>query len=147
MDIEIRALTPADRAHWEPLWRGYLAFYKTSVPDETTALSFARLTGKNAAMRGWLAFQGEAAVGMVNAIDHPSTWTGGDYCYLQDLFVQPGLRGGGVGRRLIETVVESARGRGCSRVYWLTHETNLDAMQLYDRVADRSGFIQYRKML
>ena len=35
----------------------------------------------------------------------------------------------------------------CSRVHWLTHETNTDAMLLYDRIADRSGFIQYRKIL
>jgi quinol monooxygenase YgiN len=48
---------------------------------------------------------------------------------------------------LIEHVYKTAAENGCSRVYWLTHETNTDAMVLYDRVADKSGFIQYRKML
>jgi GNAT superfamily N-acetyltransferase len=91
--------------------------------------------------------QNGQAVGMVHHIMHPSCWTEGDYCYLQDLFVSPGVRGGGVGRQLIAAVAETARSRHCSRVYWLTHETNLDAMKLYEKVAERSGFVQYRKML
>ena len=32
-------------------------------------------------------------------------------------------------------------------MYWQTHETNHTAMQLYDKVAERSGFVVYRKML
>lgn len=147
MTIEIRPLTGIDFAAWNPLWQGYLSFYKATVSDEVTANSFARLTGDHPAMGGLLAWQGGKAVGMVNWIMHPSTWTSGDYCYLQDLFVSPDLRGGGVGRQLIEAVYAVARARGCARVYWLTHETNGDAMQLYDKVAARSGFLQYRKML
>jgi GNAT superfamily N-acetyltransferase len=82
----------------------------------------------------------------VHWIIHRSCWTIADYCYLQDLFVAPGRRGGGIGRKLIETVYDKARGLACSRVYWLTHETNADAMRLYDGIADRSGFVQYRKV-
>jgi GNAT superfamily N-acetyltransferase len=66
---------------------------------------------------------------------------------LQDLFVSPGARGAGVGRRLIEYVYELARGAGCARVHWLTHESNTDAMLLYDRIAERSGFVQYRRAI
>ena len=40
-----------------------------------------------------------------------------------------------------------AQAAGCARVHWLTHETNTDAMLLYDRVAVRSGFVQYRQIL
>jgi hypothetical protein len=48
---------------------------------------------------------------------------------------------------LIEAVVARARAAGASRVYWLTHETNATARSLYDQLADRSGFIQYRRIL
>jgi len=82
----------------------------------------------------------------VHYLSHRSTWTAGNYCYLQDLFVDQGLRGKGIGRALIEHVYDRAREMGCSRVWWLTHETNTDAMKLYDKVADRSGFVQYRKL-
>ena len=87
------------------------------------------------------------SVGLVHTIMHRSCWTVGNYCYLQDLFVDPSLRGRGVGRQLIEHVYAQAQAAGCSRVWWLTHETNRDAMYLYDQVAERSGFVQYRKLL
>ena len=56
------------------------------------------------------------------------------------------LRGDGIGRLLIEHVYAQARAAGASRVHWLTQESNSNARQLYDRIADRSGFIQYRKL-
>jgi len=62
-------------------------------------------------------------------------------------FVEPEGRGLGLGRRLIEHVYAQAKARGCARVHWLTHETNTDAMKLYDRIADKPGFVQYRKAL
>ena len=83
---------------------------------------------------------------MVHWIHHRSCWTAGDNCYLQDLFVAPTARGHGAGRGLIEHVYAQARAAGCARVYWLTHETNADARVLYDRLAERPGFIQYRKL-
>jgi GNAT superfamily N-acetyltransferase len=144
----ITTLSPADFADWEPLWQGYLRFYESSVADDVTHTSFSRLTDPAEAMGGFLARDvAGAAVGMVHWIRHRSTWTQGDYCYLQDLFATPETRGTGVGRALIEAVYAHARALGCSRVYWLTHETNTHAMQLYDRIADKSGFLQYRKIL
>ena len=86
------------------------------------------------------------ALGLVHTVRHRSCWTIGDYCYLQDLFVAPDARGLGLGRALIEHVYREAAASGCSRVHWLTHETNQDAMLLYDRIGDRSGFVQYRKL-
>ena len=61
--------------------------------------------------------------------------------------MDPSLRGGGVGRRLITAVESEARAAGASRLYWMTHETNETAQRLYNKVADRPGFVQYRKKL
>jgi GNAT superfamily N-acetyltransferase len=85
-------------------------------------------------------------VGIVHYLFHRSCWTVGNYCYLQDLFVAEGMRDRGLGRALIEAVETRARAEGASRVYWLTHETNTSAQALYDKLAERSGFIQYRKL-
>jgi GNAT superfamily N-acetyltransferase len=143
----VRPLVAADRAGWEPLWQGYLEFYKAQLAPEVTDLTFARLTGDREPMGGFVAVdEAGKLVGIVHWITHRSCWTVGDYCYLQDLFVDGTLRGGGVGRKLIEAVYAKARSLGCSRVHWLTHETNTHAMLLYDRVGDRSGFVQYRKV-
>ena len=144
----IRKLSPDDFSAWLPLWRGYLEFYGSEVSDEVTRHTFDRLVGAGEGMGAFVA-EDEAGglIGLVHWLRHPSTWTREDYCYLQDLFVSPAGRGQGVGRALIEVVYGRAAELKCNRVYWLTHETNETAMQLYDRVAERSGFVQYRKVL
>jgi GNAT superfamily N-acetyltransferase len=142
----IRPLAAADRRSWEPLWQGYLESYAANVAPGVSDVTFARLTGGREPMGGFLATDDDVAVGIAHWIIHRSCWTIGDYCYLQDLFVAPGRRGDGIGRKLIETVYDKARALGCSRVHWLTQETNTGAMRLYDDIADRSGFVQYRKI-
>ncbi len=142
--IQIRPVSDQQHAVWLPLWRGYQAFYKTDIAPEVSAITWTRLLDPAEPMGAALAWDGEAAVGLVHHIRHRSCWTIGDYVYLQDLFVHPDARGTGVGRKLIEYVYEFARAAGCPRVHWLTHESNADAMLLYDRIAERSGFVQYR---
>lgn len=145
--LSIRPLRDGDFDAWLPLWRGYQDFYRVELDEAAVQGAWRRFLLPEHAMRGWLAWDGERAVGLVHIVLHPSSWTLGDYCYLQDLFVAQDCRGLGAGRRLIESVCEWARQRQCSRVYWHTHETNATARRLYDQVAENAGFIQYRKLL
>ncbi len=142
----IRPLRADERADWQPLWKGYLDFYKTSVPPETYDVTWSRLQDPGERMFVLGATVGGKLVGIVHYLYHRSCWTVADYCYLQDLFVAPEARKLGLGRALIEAVYERARADGASRVHWLTHETNATARALYDTLADRPGFIQYRKL-
>lgn len=146
MTSEIRSISNADHSVWLPLWQAYQQFYKTQINTETSALTWQRLLDPAEPMHAAIAWHNGEAVGMVHWIFHRSCWTTGDYCYLQDLFVDQHLRGAGIGRQLIEHVYAQAHAAGASRVHWLTHESNTDAMQLYDRIAERSGFLQYRKL-
>jgi GNAT superfamily N-acetyltransferase len=143
----VRMAAAADYDVWLPLWRGYQQFYKTDIPEATTRVTWARLLDPAEPMHCALAEVEGRVVGLVHYIEHRSCWTTGNYMYLQDLFVDPARRAKGVGRRLIAHVKTEAAARGCSRVWWLTHETNTDAMVLYDQVADKSGFVQYRIVL
>jgi GNAT superfamily N-acetyltransferase len=145
--IEIRAVGKDERPSWEPLWKGYLTFYKATLSPEQDDLTWARLHDPAEPMHILGAYVDDALHGIVHYLFHRSTWTIGSYCYLQDLFVAEGGRNHGLGRALIEAVYAEALQKGASRVYWLTHETNDVARTLYDKIADRSGFIQYRKML
>lgn len=144
--IVIRPLRPDERADWEPLWKGYLDFYKATLPKEVYDATWARLHDPTEPM--WLlgATVDGKLLGIVHYLFHRSCWTTGDYCYLQDLFVSEDARNLGLGRALIEAVEKAARAVGASRVHWLTHETNAVARALYDKLADRPGFIQYRKL-
>lgn len=145
--IIVRDVTAADHDAWLPLWQGYQAFYKATIAAEITALTWQRFLDPAEPMRAYVAELGGQIVGIVHTIDHRSCWTAGDYCYLQDLYTAEQVRGRGVGSALIAHVRAAAQGRGCSRVHWLTHESNAQARQLYDQLADRSGFIQYRQLL
>jgi GNAT superfamily N-acetyltransferase len=143
--ISIGRLTPADRAVWEELFRGYIDFYQRSEPDSMYD-------------RAWQEFQADSRlhalgarldrrlVGITHFFIHPST-SGPDVCYLQDLFTAPDARGQGVARALIAAVSDWAAQRGCGRVYWHTHSSNATARRLYDQVAENRGFIQYVIML
>ena len=140
----IAPLTPADHAEWLALWNGYLTFYEEELDDATTAATFDRLVRPESGVHGAIARDGDGtAVGIVHWLTHPSTWATTDYTYLEDLFVAPGVRGGGVGRALIAHVRAWAEQHGSAKVYWLTAESNTTARVLYDRVASRSGMIHY----
>jgi GNAT superfamily N-acetyltransferase len=143
--LTIRPLTAADRDAWLPLWQGYQDFYKTAIAPEVTAVTWARLLDPAEPMHALVAEADGRLVGITHYLFHRSTWTAGDYCYLQDLFVSEATRGLGAGRALIEAVTAAAEAAGASRVYWLTAEDNHTARALYDRVARPSGFIQYRR--
>jgi GNAT superfamily N-acetyltransferase len=145
-EIVIRPLRSDERPQWEPLWKGYLDFYRTTLPGEVYDATWARLHDPREPMFALGAYGDGRLLGIVHYLFHRSCWSIGDYCYLQDLFVAEDARGLGLGQALIEAVEKAARAAGASRVHWLTHETNSVARGLYDKLADRPGFIQYRKI-
>ena len=147
LDIITRRVGLDERAAWEPLWKEYQTFYEVALSDEITTTTWSRLQDPAEPMSVLGAYLGGKLVGIVHSLYHRSCWTIGNYCYLQDLFVAEEARGHGIGRALIEAVASEARAAGASRVYWLTQEGNTTARALYDRVAKRSGFIQYCKVL
>lgn len=139
----IAAIAHADRPDWLPLWHDYLVFYESSLPTAVTDDVFARLVD-DVALHGAIARDDTgAAVGIVHWLFHSSTWTTTAYCYLEDLFVAPGARTGGVGRALIAHVRERASAAGAAKVYWLTQQRNATARALYDSVAVDTGFVHY----
>ena len=146
-EVVVRPVSHDERAAWEPLWAGYLKFYKADLPPENADITWIRLHDANEPMHVLGAYVDGELSGIVHYLFHRSTWTPDDYCYLQDLFVAEEARGLGLGRALIEAVYEKAREAGSTRVYWLTHETNAQARTLYDKIADNPGFVQYRKTL
>lgn len=145
--IDVRAARLDEYDTWYPLWRGYQDFYKVDIAESVSRVTWQRFFDAHEPMHCDFAEVDGVVRGLVHSIDHRSCWMTDYSCYLQDLFVDPACRSQGLGRRLIEHVYAQAKVRGCARVHWLTHETNRDAMKLYDRIADKPGFVQYRKAL
>jgi GNAT superfamily N-acetyltransferase len=150
-ELTVRPIRPDDQAAWRPLWDGYNAFYgregPTALDVEITRATWARFFDPAEPVHAFVAEQDGRILGIVHYLFHRSTTALNDICYLQDLFTAAEARGQGVGRALIEAVYAAAAEAGASRVYWQTHETNATAMRLYDQVADKSGFLVYRKAL
>ncbi len=142
MSVEITRFEPGDRLRWTELWRAYLDFYQTVLPDAVYDHTWSRILA-GTELRGLAARSGGGIVGITHFMFHPHGWTLAKTCYLQDLFVDPAVRGAGVGRALIEAVAEVARAGGADRMYWLTNASNTDARGLYDKIAVNKGFIKY----
>jgi GNAT superfamily N-acetyltransferase len=146
----VRPVAPTDLARWLPLWEGYNRFYgRDALAAEITRTTWTRFFDAYEPVHALVA---EAAgegrlLGLAHYLLHRSTIQIAPTCYMQDLFTEEAARGKGVGRALIEAVYERARAAGCPRVYWQTHESNANAMKLYDKVAERSGFIVFRQQL
>ncbi|QXH46767.1 GNAT family N-acetyltransferase [Pseudomonas xanthosomatis] len=146
-NITLRPVNAEDHAAWLALWQAYLRFYQTELAEAVSLSTWQRLLDPNEPTHSTLAWVDGKAVGMVNFIYHRSNWSIENSCYLQDLYVNSEVRGLGIGRQLIEHVYATAKTDGCIKVHWLTHETNATAISLYEQVAERPGFIQFRKGL
>lgn len=148
--IVIRPVIRKDFPEWKILWDGYNAFYgragETALPSEITQTTWFRFFEIYEPMHALVAESSGKLLGLVHFLYHRSTTQLGPNCYLQDLFTVEEARGKGVGRALINAVYERAKEAGVRRVYWQTHETNTTAMKLYDKIAEKSGFVVYRKL-
>jgi len=144
-EIVVTPLRAGDRRRWAELWRGYLDFYETSLADSIYEHTWQRLMA-GGPIFGFAARLGGTDAplgGITHYLFHEHAWSPSPVCYLQDLFVDPSLRGTGMGRALIERVAKAARERDCLRLYWTTKEGNATARLLYDRLAKFNGFIRY----
>src|SRR4051794_38284591 len=137
--LTIRFISSADFAQWLPLWDGYNSFYgrsgPTALPQEITEKTWGRFLDTHEPMYALVAEENKRLIALAHFLFHRSTTLMNPICYLQDLFTLKEVRGQGVGRALIEAVCEQAKIKGSKRVYWQTHESNVDAMKLYDQLA------------
>jgi ribosomal protein S18 acetylase RimI-like enzyme len=148
-DALIRPVVRADREKWQVLWDGYNEFYgrtgAQALESGVSDMTWARFFDSYEPVHALVAERGENLLGLAHFIFHRSTITIEPFCYMQDLFTAKEERGKGVASALIEGVYNRAQQAGAPRVYWQTHESNETAIKLYDKTAEKSGFIVYRR--
>lgn len=144
MTVTIRRIEARDEKRWGELWQGYCRFYETDLSEAVTRHTWARILDAASPVRAIVAEREDGAViGMANYVIHENTWTLTPVCYLEDLFVDPGERAAGVGKRLIDWLLDEVKTQGWSRLYWATRENNYRARGLYDKYTPHSGFLRY----
>jgi GNAT superfamily N-acetyltransferase len=144
MELQLKIASPEIEQDWRRLWEAYLAFYKTSKPEEVYAASWTRILDADAPMHSILAYADDQAVGLTNFLYHTSFWDVEDRCYLNDLYVNPDARGLGAGEALIQATVDHAKSNDVNIVYWTTARDNTVARGLYDKVSTLTPFIKYQ---
>lgn len=144
VELQIRQPTESEFSSWVPLWNSYLEFYQTELPPEFAQSMWERIRNPESGVRCHVASANDKLIGLVHFLAHENTWSSHPVCYLQDLYVDPSHRGGGVGAKLIDSVVEQAKSEAWEGVYWLTAEDNHSARGLYDRLTGgTTGFVHY----
>lgn len=141
--MAIRAATREDESRWRELWAGYNAFYEEDVPEAVTQSTWRRILNPAVPVLGRVAELDGRVVGFSNSVLHESTWEAAPICYLEDLFVDPAVRGHGVGRLLLQDLVVLARQNGWPKLYWHTRGNNVTARRLYDSFNPADDFVRY----
>lgn len=132
-----------DEPVWRDLWGQYVRFYESVVPEAVTAHTWSRILGQEEGFIGRVAERDSRVIGFSVSIVHGRSWTREPACYLEDLFVDPAVRGSGAGRALIQDLLAMGRERGWARVYWHTRQSNAVARRLYDRFVPADDFVRY----
>jgi GNAT superfamily N-acetyltransferase len=143
----IRHVTAADEKRWRELFQGYAKFYRATISEDITSLTWSKFFDPTSNMACLVAERDDQVIGLCHYHFHQSTWSDRPYCYLEDLYVDPEARGTGAARELILGCEVEAKKRDAVRLYWHTQEYNAAARSLYDSIMPRSSFIVYRKAL
>lgn len=142
--MTIRKIEERDEGRWRELWDGYCRFYERDLSEAVTRHTWTRIMDAGSPVHAIVAERERAGViGMAHYVIHENTWMLTPVCYLEDLFVDPSQRAGGVGRQLIDWLVAEMKTQSWSRLYWHTRENNYRARGLYDKFTPHSGFVRY----
>ena len=143
-NFTIRSIEARDEAAWRRHWAGYCKFYQVALPAATTDHTWQRIIDANSPVHAIVAEdRAHGVIGICNYILHENTWEIKPVCYLEDLFVDPALRAGGIGEALINWLKDEMARCGWSRIYWNTKENNYRARGLYDKFTPRDPFVRY----
>jgi GNAT superfamily N-acetyltransferase len=144
--FQIRDPAAQDEMVWRGLWSQYNAYYETTIPEAVTARTWQRILDPASAIFGRFVLVNKEVIGFSVSLLHESTWTVAPVCYLEDLFVAPAFRGRGFGRALLQDLVDRAKSKGWSRLYWHTRVNN-PARRFYDEFAEADDFVRYRRTM
>jgi GNAT superfamily N-acetyltransferase len=133
-----------DEPAWRRLWAGYNEFYKATIAESVTSTTWRRILDPASPVFARFAERDGMVVGFSLSVLHQGTWTVNPICYLEDLFVDPTARGIGIGRDLIQDLIDLGKAKDWSHLYWHTQVDNAAGRRLYDQFAAADDFVRYR---
>ena len=143
--VTVRAAIADDREAFLAMWRDFVALAPGEPGNHTMGeLNWQRIMNPLHALRCIVAVEtGNAPSGFTLFIALPFTWSTGDACYLQDIYVAPESRGKGVAQAMIAELRRIGLEAGWFKIFWMTQADNYPAQRLYDKVAKRMDYLRY----
>ena len=143
MSFYIRSLTSDDYEQWRVLYQGYADFYHFALTKVGVQTTWSWLIDARHVFSGLLAEQQGQLAGLAHFLGMPSPLRGQMVGFLDDLFVLPDHRSGGVAAALITAVQAEAKAHGWGVVRWITRDYNYRARGLYDKLAEKTDWVLY----
>jgi GNAT superfamily N-acetyltransferase len=146
--IEVRPATPADAATWLSLVDALADYEKLARPTAEARERLRRdaFGPEPRRIQVYVAEVGGEAVAYAITCETYSSFLALPTLYLEDLFVLPHARRGGVGEAIFRYLAAEALRRGCGRMEWVVLDWNQLAIDFYDRLGARrmSEWYTYR---
>jgi len=144
----VRAIQTNDRGQWGTLYAGYAAFYGMPQDETMRERVFGWLMEEGGEMDGLVAEADDGTlVGMAHLRLFKRPLAAKLGLFLDDLYIDPSLRGSGLSRQMYAAMDQMAADKGCDLIRWITADDNYRARGLYDQLADRTGWITYDRRL
>src|SRR5258707_15051709 len=118
--FEVRDAALSDWPDWRRMWSANCAHFGAAIVDADVRQLWRRIMDPEhpvGALVSTASAREGLPVGFAHYVLHPHTFSGRMVCYLEDLWVDPVVRSGGVRRRLIEALTARLRGRRWRRIY------------------------------
>ena len=144
-EATVRPAGAEDREAFLTMWEDFVSLDPDEPGDRGMgAANWDRVMDDCNPLQAMIAIDAEGTPrAFVLYLEFPFTWSVGNICYLQDIYVQPASRGKGLARMLINTLSDIGRERGWFKVFWMTQHDNFVAQGLYDKIAERKNYIRY----
>tara|TARA_B110000196_G_C20471994_1_gene354078 strand:+ start:51 stop:482 length:432 start_codon:yes stop_codon:yes gene_type:complete len=139
----IRKIKPTDKKQWENLYEGYAKFYKVEMNKTILKTVWNWIHDKNHEVEGIVYEINNKIVGLAHYRKMPRPLRGQEIGFLDDLYVDPDYRRKGIGEKFLNYLKELSKSRGWNLIRWLTHDDNIKAKSLYDRVAEKTNWDLY----
>lgn len=143
MSVVIERPGGQHRVEWGRLYAGYAEFYKVVQTEEMRERVWKWIADPLHDVKAFIAVADGRPVGLTHYRPFSRPLAASTGCFLDDLFVDPGHRGGRVSEQLIAAVVSEAKTKGWTVVRWITAEDNYRARSVYDRLATRTRWTTY----
>ena len=144
--IAIRDPLPADWTEWHRMWLENCAHLGVALSQAHDRELWHRIMDPKHPMGALVCGTPDhdgSLLGLAHYVLHPHTFSLKMVCYLEDLWIEPSVRRGGIGRSLIDALVARGKEQDWRRLYWHTEADNLAARSLYDRFAPATSYVRY----